>query len=153
MYKQFFKINTITVSMALCFNAWADAQFTGDVNQTSSTQLAPTYIGDIIVGNTDTSGSAASPAGTLVVDGGTQVTGNQKLIIGNGTSSSGSTTLAGPGSILDLSRDITVGSGNNAYGELNITEGAVVNAALFGSAVGRVGNSAGSVGIVNITGI
>jgi autotransporter family porin len=151
MKLKFSKLHVMILS-AFSLVANANTTFQGDTNQTSSNAPAPAYSGDIIVGNTDATGSPEVPAGTLVVDGGSQVTGNQRLVVGSGPNSSGRVTVTGNGSSLTPSQALIVGSGNAAYGELNILDGGVVTSSPSGSVAGNVGAGAGSVGIVNISG-
>ncbi|CAM3969784.1 Autotransporter outer membrane beta-barrel domain-containing protein [Rahnella bruchi] len=137
---------------SICSNAYANTTFQGDVNQASSSDPAPVYTGDIIVGNNQVGGSAQTPSGTLMVDAGSQVIGNQSLIIGNLANSSGRATITGVGTTLNLMRFLNVGNGAGSYGELNILDGAVVGSASFASPAGRVGAGAGSIGVVNVSG-
>ena len=129
------------------FLATANTSFQGDTNQLSSSDPEPSYSEDIIVGNNVAGGSPQTPSGTMTIDGGSHVTGNQSMIIGNLTDSSGSATITGTGTTLNLIRVLTVGNGTGSYGELNILDGGTVNTLAL-----RVGNGAGSDGIINVNG-
>lgn len=109
----------------------ADATFSGDTNQISSNAPNPSYDGDIIVGDKETSGTSSSPSGTLLVDNGTNVSGSDTLIVGNGKNSSGKVSVTGMGTTLTftLYKNSYIGKGDGSYGELNISDGASVKTA------------------------
>lgn len=138
---------------AISSAAAANTTFEGDVNQVSSSDPKPSYSGNIIVGDADTSGTPQNPAGTLVIDDGTQASGNLSLVIGNASDSSGSVTITGSDSLLSLDRNAIIGRGRGSYGEMNIQDGATVNSTKYISpAAGIVGSDAGSIGVMNVSG-
>ncbi|MDE5206184.1 hypothetical protein PYX06_14375 [Citrobacter amalonaticus] len=147
-----FRKKYLAILIMATFNSSADIIFTGDTKKTNGNNSLTSYTGIIYIGKTDTDGSPEAPTGTLLVNSGSQMTGDNSLYIGSSSGTSGLVTLSDAGTSLTLDKNIFVSSAGDSYGRLNILNGASLTTSSSGSGAGSIGYMGNASGLVNISG-
>lgn len=147
-----FRKKCLAILIVATFNASADITFTGDTEKTNNGNSLTSYTGNIFIGRTDTDGSPEAPAGTLLVNSGSQMSGDNSLYIGNASGTSGTVTLSDAGTSLTLDKNIIVSLASDSYGRLDILNGASLTTSSSGSGAGSIGYMENASGLVNISG-
>lgn len=147
-----FRKKCLAILIMATFNSSADIIFTGDTKKTNDNNSLTSYTGIIYIGKTDTDGSPEAPTGTLLVNSGSQMTGDNSLYIGSSSGTSGLVTLSDAGTSLTLDKNIFVSSAGDSYGRLNILNGASLTTSSSGSGAGSIGYMGNASGLVNISG-